>query len=324
LSSVKIHIPVLLIIIACSLSVSPAVFGQSPTNVFTSDIDNFWMAFDSVQTTTEKDRQLQIMQSLYIDKGTTGLKSFMQLRNFDAGKLVESIHKYPKFWRSIRENTLQVPPAVPVIEKYLARFKVLYPEMRKATIFFTITPARAAGVALDSTALIGTEIAMGNRYTDVSEFPDKRLANFFKPKETNNIVPVAIHEYVHTQQSTEGKVLLGQCIYEGSCDFITELVLGEPLTHSYLTYGKEHEKELKEAFKKEMFTEDYANWLYNGNKATTMGDLGYFMGYAICKAYYRHSKNKKLAIRQIITLNYADLSAVRNFLAASKYYRGTL
>jgi hypothetical protein len=277
-----------------------------------------------VQATAQKDRQVEIMQSLYIDKGTTGLRSFMQLRKFDARKLVESIHKYPKFWSSIRENTLKVPPVVPVIEKHLATFKVLYPEMRTARIFFTITPARAAGVAIDSTALIGTEIAMGNRYTDVSEFPDKRLENFFKPKETNNIVPVAIHEYVHTQQTTEGKTLLGQCIYEGACDFITELVLGEPLTHSYLTYGRKHEKQLKEDFKKEMFTEDYSNWLYNGNKAATMGDLGYFMGYAICKAYYRRSKDKKQAIRQIITLNYADLPAVKEFLSASRYYRGRL
>jgi hypothetical protein len=298
------------------------LFGQDTTNVFTSDIDNFWIAFDSVQSIQEKDQQVQIMQSLYVDKGTPGLRSFMQLRKFDAGKLVESIHKYPKFWRSIRENTLKVSPLVPDIEKYVGAFRLLYPEMRKASIYFTITPARAAGVAIDSTALIGTEIAMGNRYTDVSEFPDKRLANFFKPRETNNIVPVAIHEYVHTQQRTEGKVLLGQCIYEGACDFITELVLGAPLTHAYLSYGKKHRQQLKKAFKKELFTEDFSNWLYNGNKTTTMGDLGYYMGYAICKAYYRHAKDKKQAIKEIITLDYADLSAIKAFLAASRYYKG--
>jgi hypothetical protein len=316
-----VYIPVL---IFCCLSGSLRLWAQNATNVFTSDIGNFWIAFDSVQTSQDKNRKVQLMQSLYVDKGTAGLKYFMQLRNFDAGKLVESIQKYPKFWSSIRENTLKVPPVVPDIEKYVAAFKVLYPEMRTARIYFTISPAKAAGVAIDSTALIGTEIAMGNRYTDVSEFPDKRLANFFKPRETNNIVPVAIHEYVHTQQSAEGKVLLGQCIYEGACDFITELVLGEPLTHSYLNYGRKHHKQLKKEFKKEMFTEDFSNWLYNGNKTTTMGDLGYYMGYAICKSYYKHAKDKKLAIKEIISLNYADLPAVRAFLAASRYYRGEL
>jgi len=169
--------------------------------------------------------------------------------------------------------------------------------------------------------LIGSEIAMGNRYTDVSEFPDKRLENFFKPKTSVDIVPVAIHEYVHTQQITEGKTLLGQSLCEGSCDFITELVLHVQLTHSYLIYGRKNEKLLKQQFKKEMFAEDYSNWLYNGATSKTMGDLGYFMGYAICKSYYRHAKDKQKAIRHIIELNYADLSAIKTFLLESKYYR---
>jgi hypothetical protein len=51
-----------------------------------------------------------------------------------------------------------------------------------------------------------------------------------------------------------------------------------------------------------------------------MGDLGYFMGYSICKSFYRHSKDKSEAIKTIINLNYPDQSAVTKFLAESKYY----
>jgi uncharacterized protein YjaZ len=193
--------------------------------------------------------------------------------------------------------------------------------MRPAKVYFTITAIRAAGVTQDSTILIASEITMGNRYTDVSELPDKRLENFFKSKTTSNIIPVAIHEYVHAQQTTESKILLGQCIYEGACDFITELVLNEPLTHSYLIYGKENERQLKEQFKKEMYGEDFSNWLYNGATIKTMGDLGYFMGYAICKSYYNHAKNKQAAIEHIIRLNYADLETVKEFLNESEYYK---
>jgi uncharacterized protein YjaZ len=168
--------------------------------------------------------------------------------------------------------------------------------------------------------LIGSEIAMGNKNTDVSEFPDKRLENFFKTQSSDNIIPIVIHEYVHTQQKTEGKILLGQAIYEGACDFIAELVLKEPLTNSYLKYGSKNEKELKQQFQKEMLGEDYSNWLYNGSSSKTMGDLGYFMGYAICRSYYNQANNKNRAIKDIITLNYADQSAIIKFLEESKYF----
>jgi len=309
-----------LIALIFSLTSSVIVCGQDAPSVYTSDIDNFWMAFDSVSSIKEKNTQIAVMQSVYIDKATFGLKMFMELRNFDAAKLVEAINKYPGFWRSIRGNTLTVKQALPAIEANIKKLKLLYPDLRTAKMYFTISAIKSAGVAQDSIALIGSEIAMGDKNTDVSEFPDKRLANFFKPKDSVDIVPIAVHEYVHTQQRTESKILLGEAIYEGACDFITELVLKKRLMHSYLIYGRKHEKILKPQFKKEMLGEDLSNWLYNGATTKTMGDLGYFMGYAICKAYYRHSKNKGQAIKEIIGLNYADQPAILQFLAESKYY----
>ncbi|SFD83759.1 Predicted Zn-dependent protease [Chitinophaga sp. CF118] len=296
------------------------VHGQNAPKVSTSDIDNFWIAFDSIQTIKEKDKQIELMKSLYTDKGTYGLKMFMELRKFDATRLVESINKYAKFWASIRGNTLKIKQKIPAIETYIQEFNVLYPDLRPAKIYFTISAIRAAGTTQDSLVLIGSEIAMGNKNTDVSEFPDKRLENFFKSQNSDNIIPVVIHEYVHTQQKTEGKTLLGQAIYEGACDFITELVLKEPLTNTYLKYGRENEKKLKLQFKKEMLSEDYSNWLYNGASSKTMGDLGYFMGYTICKSYYRHSSNKSRAIKDIIGLDYSDQPAIMLFLEESKYY----
>ena len=193
--------------------------------------------------------------------------------------------------------------------------------MRPANVYFTITAVRAAGVTQDSTILIAAEISMGDQQTIVSEFPDNRLANFFKPKPAVDIIPIVIHEYVHAQQKTEGKNLLGQCIYEGACDFITELVLNKQLNQSYLIYGRKNEQQLKEQFKKEMYGEDFSNWLYNGTTTKTMGDLGYFMGYAICQACYHHAKDKQAAINQIIRLNYADSEAVKKFLEESGYYK---
>jgi len=316
----RFRIPVFFRLILCFLTCSFGIFAQTQGNIFTSDIDHFWKAFDSIQTVKDTSRQVEIMQSLYIDKGTAGLKEFMHLRSFDAKKLVVAINKYPLFWKSIRNSTLTIPPQLPAIETYLEKLKIVYPDTKPAKVYFTISAIRAAGVTQDSVILIASEIAMGDQHTVVSEFPDKRLANFFKPKATVDIIPIIIHEYVHAQQKAEGKNLLGQCIYEGACDFITELVLSRQLNQSYLIYGRENEQQLKLQFKKEMYGDNYANWLYNGTTTNTMGDLGYFMGYTICQSYYRQAKDKQLAIKQIIRLNYADTAEVKIFLDDSKYY----
>ena len=187
-----IRIPVFFSLILC-LTCSLSTFAQQQGNIFTSDIDHFWKAFDSVQTIKDTGRQVEIMQTLYIDKGTPGLKEFMHLRSFDAKKLVEVINKYPLFWKSIRNSTLTIPPKLSAIETYLKKFKNVYPDMKSAKVYFTISAIRAAGVTQDSVILIASEIAMGDQHTVVSEFPDKRLANFFKPKATVDIIPIIIH-----------------------------------------------------------------------------------------------------------------------------------
>lgn len=293
---------------------------QDTNKVFTTDIDNFWIAYDSIQTTTDSLMQIDFIQKLYIDKGTKGLRSFMVLRDYSAKLWIQLIRSYPKFWRSIRPNTLTVKTYASEIETSIKKFKNLYPNLKDANMYFTIGGLRSGGTTMNNMVLIGTEIATGNASTDVSEFPNKWLEGVFKNQQTDNLVALNIHEYVHTQQKGNARNLLGQAITEGSCDFITELVVDRLLQNNYIIYGRDHETELKEQFKLEMFTTAYNNWLYNGSTAKTVGDLGYFMGYTICKSYYKNSSDKKKAIKEIIELNFSDSTAVENFLTRAKYY----
>lgn len=309
-------IPLFLLLFSFAFA-SPA---QDTPKVFTSDIDNFWIAYDSVQTTSDTLKQINFIQTLYIDKGTRGLKAFMVARNYNAKLWVALIRKYPKFWNSIRPNTLTVKSYAAEIEKSIVRFKELYPDLKEAKMYFTVGGLRSGGTTMNDMVLIGSEIATGNASTDVSEFTNNWLEGVFKNQQADNLVVLNIHEYVHTQQKGEPKNLLGQAIKEGACDFIMELVVGKPLQNNYIIYGKEHETILKEEFKTEMLSNNYSNWLYNGSNAKTVADLGYFMGYTICRSYYNNATDKKKAVREIIELNYSDTTAVEDFLNRSKYY----
>lgn len=285
-----------------------------------SDLDNFWRAFDACKKVSSKEEKTNIIQTLYIEKGSDGLLDFMRLRNFDAEHLAQTIIRYPGFWESVRPNTYKVMHQRDSLGYYVERFKKIYPDYKEAQVYFTISGIKSGGTTQGSKVLIGTEIAVGNRETDVSEFPDNRLEKFFATQAEDNIIPFTIHEYVHTQQKEESEFLLGQSIYEGACDFITELSLERTLNHAYLVYGRKNELFLKEKFREEMWDTDFSAWLYNGSTDVQMGDLGYFMGYAICKSYYNHSDKKKRAVKKIIELSYANKQKAKQFLKKSMYY----
>ena len=56
------------------------------------------------------------------------------------------------------------------------------------------------------------------------------------------------------------------------------------------------------------------------NNQFGMRDLGYFVGYAICKKYYEASNNKKEAIREMIELDYNNEKELIKFVEKSKYF----
>lgn len=286
--------------------------------VHTSDIDRFWLAYDSARTTKDTLKQQQYFQQIYIDPGTEGLHAFMKARNYDAGLWAKLINRYPKFWTSIRPNTLKVKNQAPAIEASIKRFKKLYPEMSTSRMYFTVGGLRSGGTTTNDMVLVGAEIATADKNTDASELSDW-LMSVFQNQDAANLVSLNVHEYVHTQQKGGGETLLVKSIQEGSADFIAELVTKITNNSPYMVYGGAHEAELKNKFKIDMFSSSVVNWLYNGTQANH-ADLGYFMGYVICKAYYNNHANKKQAIKDIIELNFADESRVIAFLSASRYY----
>jgi len=293
---------------------------QKQTSIYTSDIDHFWNAYDAIQQAKDLPQKITIINEQYIHKGSKGLKAFMEVRQYNDTLWVQLIDKLPKFWNSIRPNTLSIKYKTVEFEKAVKKLKQIYPDLKPAEMYFTIGGLRSGGTVKDNMVLVGAEIATGNAATDVSEFTSNWLKNVFKEQSLDNIVSLNIHEYIHTQQKPNGSNLLSQAIREGSCDFIAELSIQKPMQTKYLSYGKANASNIKELFKKEMFFNDYTNWLYNGSQRAEDADLGYYVGYEICKAYYQKAKNKKQAVKDIIELDFGNDQAVGSFLEASGFY----
>ena len=53
-------------------------YSQTQQNIYTQDIDNFWVAYDSIRSTSNKEEQINFINKLYIEKTSGGLKAVLK------------------------------------------------------------------------------------------------------------------------------------------------------------------------------------------------------------------------------------------------------
>ena len=66
---------------------------MTPGDLVTSDIENFWRAFDLAES-SDKKHHPEIYREVYFDQGSIGLQDFITLRIESAESLVETVEKH--------------------------------------------------------------------------------------------------------------------------------------------------------------------------------------------------------------------------------------
>ncbi|MFK8105405.1 MAG: hypothetical protein AB8G15_23025 [Saprospiraceae bacterium] len=313
-------------LLLCLLNFVSTSLAQPSTslNVITTDLDNFWEAFDKIQTSEDVDQQASYLETLFLDRASPGLIAIREARNYRAAEYLAAIQQYPLFWKSIRANTLRAKNLSTDLEKSIEQLRQLYPALRPAKIYFTIGVFRTGGTTMGDKVLIGCETSMCDQHTETSEFP--AAMNYLKKHWATNpvdeILHTNVHEYLHTQQvEALNATLLGQCLREGIAEFVAALAMGTPSTENAIVAGRKQELKIKAAFEKQLFNTEYGFWLWSdrANEFQTR-DLGYFVGHAIAEKYYAAAKDKTAAIQTMIELDYNSLDALAKFVDPLQYF----
>ena len=258
-----------------------------------------------------------------MDKGSIGLKKIIENRNYTAEQYVELINKYPKYWNSIKPNTLKANSLADELNDGIAKFKDIYPNMQPAKMYFTIGEMRTNGITMDSLVLIGSELAMADNKTDISEFEGRTkdwLETYFGANPIEGLILLNVHEYVHTQQKPIPNNLLHQVLYEGVAEFVSVKAMGRPSDAPAIEFGNSNPK-VKELFEKEMFYERTYDWMWSSSPNTfNVRDLGYYIGYAISERFYDQSENKKNSIATLIELDYSKPNEIDKFIDQTDFF----
>jgi len=279
----------------------------------TSDIDNFWRAYDIASKETDKEKKIAIFQSEYFDKGSIGLQDFTSARIKSSKNLVESIEKHPKYYASIRPSTLRIADFEKQMRKSFRNLKKIYADAVFPDVYFLVGVLNSGGTLSKRGLLIGSEM-----YGLTPKAPREELNNWLKSVllPVENLPYIVAHESIHYQQKmTPHQSLLAKSIQEGMCDFIAEMIAGKHANQVQKTYGEANETALWKEFEPAMWEKDYSKWIYDSvNAKDRPADMGYYMGYKIVQSYYNNAKDKRQAIKDIL-----EIKDVRKFYEASKY-----
>lgn len=269
----------------------------------TRDIDHFWRAYDKAGPNDA----CSVFQEEYIDKGSIGLRDFVQLRIESACSLANWVARHPFYYASIRPITQRVSSFTPQMRQSFRKLKELYPAAVFPNVYFVVGRMNSGGTTSYNGLLIGVEM-----YGRTPDMPISELTNWHKAilLSMDKLPGVVAHELVHFQQNEpKSGPLLAQSIYEGSADFVGELISGQYTSTVAYEYGEKHERELWAKFRQMMHGLDASDWLYNGDNAKDRpADLGYYIGFKIAQAYYAKAADKTAAIRDILqTTDYDHL-----------------
>jgi hypothetical protein len=255
------------------------------------DVQNFIRAHkmlaDGVDT-------LETLQTEYIDKGTAGLKIFIQKYGLSPRRLADAIHKHPEKYGSLDDMPELLAHEAGAFREAYVKLKDVIPNPVYPPTYFLVERYRGIGSGSTEGTLISVE--KWNRPIE-----DKRT--------------LLIHELVHFQQVVAigyekykalfdpEKSLLGLCIREGTAEFFADLVTGTITQDEALEFTLQHEERLWVWFRKEMHGRETGDWMWKQPEDPEQPrHVGYVMGYRIVEAYYNNAMNKEQAVLEILSV----------------------
>jgi hypothetical protein len=290
---------------------------QSPNHaqIVTSDIDLFWKVYDRYQKdTTNGGRRFE---TEYFAKGTPALQEYYRIKTPNIGGLkafIRNMATMPQYYRSIRTNSLQVKAMKDTFRQIFINLKAWYPGSTFPNTTFVMGGWSSGGTSTDYGAIVGADMQSADANTATTELTAWQQHNLIPLTGMKHVVA---HELIHVQQDqmASDTTLLSAAIKEGMADFIGQLISGKTANERLHIFAKGREAQIWADFKKEMYLNRYSNWIANSNQETPdhPADLGYWVGYQICKAYFNQARNKKQAVYDMLHIQ--DYKA---FLATSQ------
>ena len=269
-----------------------------------SDLANFMDAYKELATNTDT---LKVLQTLYFDRGSAGLKEFVNRHQLTPELLKDAMLANPERYALLPGFLADIAEVEELYHGLMMDYSKVMPNAMYAPTYLLVGANRGIGQA----SLAGQLITV----TRVADSTDK-------------LKKLMVHELSHFQQAmtmggqkygalySSPDNMLGLCLREGGAEFLASLVVDDITQSVALDYIEKDESRLKEQFLADLKTQNKDFWLWASIEQKEYPKLlGYAMGYKICKSYYELQPDKNVAIQNILKMEDAEA-----FLDSSGYF----
>ncbi|MEO9169849.1 MAG: DUF2268 domain-containing putative Zn-dependent protease [Candidatus Baltobacteraceae bacterium] len=268
--------------------------------IVTSDIPNFWRAFDDASRAATQKERVEVFKREYFLPGSDGLWGFIGGRIVSPSHLAKTADEHRAEYERVRAASLTIPSQVPLIVADFRRLKAFYPGAVFPNIYFVVGALNSGGTTVDGVGdIIGVDVPLASG--------------------SRTVAPTVAHETIHyNQHDADQQTLLDSTIYEGTADFLGDLSDGGVTTAETWSFGCSHENALWDLFEKQAGAKDDGtinSWLFS-DKAPLGAPpfIGYWIGYRVVQTYYENAPDKSAAIVQIL-----HIRNFQTFLDAAGY-----
>jgi hypothetical protein len=276
---------------ATSGVVSRAWAGAPQVEVRTSDVDLFYRIYDAAHgAPTGLD-----LQRDYIDGGSDGVRQFVPYRIKSGADLAEKIAKNRDLYDHARDCMSVLPAVKARLASAFQKLADIDPDATFPPVTILIGRNNSGGTTGKSGVLIGLEVVC--------------RSSWLQPDLSDRLFHLITHEYGHVEQFPHGgedatpDTVLKQSLVEGGAELVGELISGQVSNVHLQSWTKGRVREIDDQFLADQDAKDLSRWLYNGpGTPEKPGDLGYWVGYSIAKAYYLKAADKRVALKTLLEL----------------------
>ena len=279
--------------------------------VITTPIDRFWTYYNqAINDSLNAKKHL----TEFICDGSNAIKDYYHIRYENIDKMYRvMIKKNSKYYQYTKNHITsdKLKKISNESKEMMVKFSELYPNAVFPKTYLIPDLINGSGTLTELGLFIGVTM-----FAKSDTMPTENLNDWQKNTitEFNNMKFDLVHELMHFQQSygdsDNRNLLLGKLIEEGVCDFLVTLLTKNnemsPVMQKRLNYvnNPENMAFIMDELKKDLYSSDLSKWMYNGGGIKDRpSNLGYTMGYLICKSYYENSNDKKKAIFELLNTN---------------------
>lgn len=270
-----------------------------------SDLLHFMDAYKALETNNDT---IQVLQTLYFERGSEGLKEFINRHQLTPELLKDAMQADPERYALIPDFVGNITEIEALYADLMKRYHQVLPNTVFAPTYLLVGANRGIGQASQVGQLVTIMRVVDDR-NKMQKLITHELTHF------QQVMAMGGPKYISLYSAPNN--MLGICLREGGAEFFTSLVLGEITQDKALEYIEKNETQLKKQFLSDLETQNQEFWLWASIDQNSYPKLlGYAMGYEICKEFYENSEDKSTALQDILKMEDAE-----GFLKSSGYFK---